>query len=115
MTNQVAPLGAPDYSSYLLNVANSGADVLINVNWGHDAVLSTQQAKQFGILDKMKLVVPYQMPFLARETGGLMQASMPRPTTGGRSKTSIRSPRCSTRPSRRSTATSRNGAPRTPT
>ena len=41
-TNQVAPLGAPDYSSYLLNVANSRADVLINVNWGHDAVLSTQ-------------------------------------------------------------------------
>jgi len=41
-TDQVAPLGAPDYSSYLLNVANSGADVLLNVNWGHDAVLSTQ-------------------------------------------------------------------------
>ncbi len=69
-TNQVSPLGAPDYSSYLLNVANSGADVLINVNWGHDAVLSTQQAKQFGVLDKMKLVVPYQVPFIARETGG---------------------------------------------
>jgi ABC-type branched-subunit amino acid transport system substrate-binding protein len=68
-TDQVAPLGAPDYSSYLLNVANSGADVLLNVNWGHDAVLSTQQAKQFGILDKMKLVVPYQTPFLAREVG----------------------------------------------
>jgi branched-chain amino acid transport system substrate-binding protein len=73
VTNQVSPLGAPDYSSYLLNVANSGADVLINVNWGHDAVLSTQQAKQFGVLDKMKLVVPYQVPFLARETGGLME------------------------------------------
>jgi branched-chain amino acid transport system substrate-binding protein len=72
-TNQVAPLGAPDYSSYLLNVANSGADVLLNVNWGHDAVLSTQQAKQFGIFDKMKLAVPYQIPFIARETGGLMQ------------------------------------------
>ena len=43
-TNQVAPLGAPDYSSYLLNVANSGADYLLNVNWGHDAVLSIQQA-----------------------------------------------------------------------
>ena len=53
VTNQVAPLGAPDYSSYLLNVANSGADVLINVNWGHDAVLSIQQAKQFGVLDKI--------------------------------------------------------------
>jgi branched-chain amino acid transport system substrate-binding protein len=73
VTNQVSPLGAPDFSSYLLNVANSGADVLVNVNWGHDAVLSIQQAKQFGVLDKMKLVVPYQVPFLARETGGLMQ------------------------------------------
>jgi len=73
VTNQISPLGAPDFSSYLLNVANSGADLLINVNWGHDAVLSIQQAKQFGVLDKMKLVVPYQVPFLARETGGLMQ------------------------------------------
>jgi branched-chain amino acid transport system substrate-binding protein len=73
VTNQVSPLGAPDFSSYLLNIANSGADILINVNWGHDAVLSIQQAKQFGVLDKMKLVVPYQVPFLARETGGLMQ------------------------------------------
>ena len=73
VTNQVSPLGAPDFSSYLLNVANSGADLLINVNWGHDAVLSIQQAKQFGVLDKMKLVVPSQVPFLARETGRLMQ------------------------------------------
>lgn len=73
VTNQVSPLGTPDFSSYLLNVANSGADVLVNVNWGHDAVLSMQQAKQFGVLDKMKLVVPYQVPFLARETGGLME------------------------------------------
>ncbi len=73
VTNQVSPLGAPDFSSYLLNIANSGADILINVNWGHDAVLSIQQAKQFGVLDKMKLAVPYQVPFLARETGGLMQ------------------------------------------
>ena len=70
VTDQVSPLGAPDFSSYLLNVANSGADVLVNVNWGHDAVLSIQQAKQFGMLDKMKLVVPYQVPFLAREIGG---------------------------------------------
>src|ERR1700761_8785662 len=73
VTNQVSPLGAPDFSQYLTNIANSGAEVLVNVNWGHDAVLSIQQAKQFGVLDKMKLVVPYQVPFLARETGGLMQ------------------------------------------
>jgi len=76
VTDQVSPLGAPDFSSYLLNVANSGADVLINVNWGHDAVLSTQQAKQFGILDKMKLVIPYQIPFLAPEVGGNLLAGV---------------------------------------
>src|SRR5689334_20914333 len=76
VTNQVSPLGAPDYSSYLLNIANSGADVLINVNWGHDAVLSTQQAQKFGILDKMKLAIPYQIPFLAPEVGGNLTAGV---------------------------------------
>jgi ABC-type branched-subunit amino acid transport system substrate-binding protein len=76
VTDQVAPLGAPDYSSYLLNVANSGADVLLNVNWGHDAVLSTQQAQKFGIFEKMKLVIPYQTPFLAREVGGNLLAGV---------------------------------------
>jgi branched-chain amino acid transport system substrate-binding protein len=69
VTNQVAPLGAPDYSSYLLNVANSGADFLLNINWGHDAVLSIQQANQFGVFKKMKLVIPYQIPFLSKEVG----------------------------------------------
>jgi branched-chain amino acid transport system substrate-binding protein len=69
VTDQVSPLGAPDFSSYLTNIANSGAEFLLNVNWGHDAVLSTQQAKQFGLLDKMKLVIPYQTPFLAKEVG----------------------------------------------
>jgi branched-chain amino acid transport system substrate-binding protein len=76
VTNQVAPLGAPDYSSYLLNIANSGAEVLLNVNWGHDAVLSIQQAKQFGILAKQKLVIPYQIPFLAKEVGADVMAGV---------------------------------------
>jgi branched-chain amino acid transport system substrate-binding protein len=69
VTNQVSPLGAPDFSQYLTNIVNSGAEFLVNVNWGHDAVLSIQQAKQFGILPKMKLVIPYQIPFLAKEVG----------------------------------------------
>ena len=76
VTNQVAPLGAPDYSSYLLNIANSGAEVLLNINWGHDAVLSTQQAKQFGILAKQKLVIPYQIPFLTKEVGADVMAGV---------------------------------------
>ena len=76
VTNQVCPLGAPDFSSFLLNIANSGADIFLNINWGHDAVLSIQQAKQFGVLDKQKLVVPYQVPFLAREVGGNLLADV---------------------------------------
>ena len=69
VTNQVSPLGTSDFSQYLTNIANSGAEVIINVNWGRDAVLSIQQAKQFGLTPKMKMVIPYQIPFLAKETG----------------------------------------------
>lgn len=69
VTNQVSPLGTQDFSQYLTNMANSGADVIINVNWGRDAVLSVQQAKQFGLTPKMKMVIPYQIPFLAKEAG----------------------------------------------
>ena len=69
VTNQVSPLGTQDFSQYLTNIANSGAEFMINVNWGRDAVLSIQQAKQFGLTPKMKLVIPYQIPFLAKEVG----------------------------------------------
>jgi ABC-type branched-subunit amino acid transport system substrate-binding protein len=68
-TNQVSPLGTTDFSTYLLNVSNSGADVVININFGRDAVLSIKQAKQFGILSKMTLVMPYNTPFLAEQVG----------------------------------------------
>lgn len=66
---QVHPLGAKDYSSYLINIANSGADTLVVVAYGADAANSIKQAKQFGILDKMALVVPYMAPFLGEEVG----------------------------------------------
>jgi len=69
VTDQVSPLGTQDFSQYLTNIANSGAEFIINVNWGRDAVLSMQQAKQFGLTPKMKMVIPYQIPFLAKEAG----------------------------------------------
>jgi len=69
VTNQISPLGTSDFSQYLTNIANSGAEYIINVNWGRDAVLSVQQAKQFGLTPKMKMVIPYQIPFLAKEVG----------------------------------------------
>ena len=67
--SQVCPLGTTDYSSYLLNIANSGADVFVNVAFGADAVASCKQAKQFGILEKMKMVVPNISAFQAKELG----------------------------------------------
>ena len=76
VTNQVAPLGAPDYSAYLLNIANSGADVLVNIGFGNDAVNSIKQAKQFGILEKMTLVVPYMSPFLVQQVGSDLMAGI---------------------------------------
>ncbi len=75
-TNQISPLGTTDFSSYLLNVANSGADVIININFGRDAVLSIKQAKQFGLLGRMTLVVPYNTPFLAKEVGAETMAGV---------------------------------------
>jgi ABC-type branched-subunit amino acid transport system substrate-binding protein len=71
---QLAPLGTTDFSSFLLNIANSGADVFVNVAFGADAVASTKQAKQFGVLDKMKMVVPNISSFQAKALGAeLMQ------------------------------------------
>ena len=117
VTNQVSKLGTQDFSQFLTNIANSGAEFIINVNWGRDAVLSVQQAKQFGLTPKMKMVIPYQIPFLAKEVRSQSspKASTRPPTSGGRWRTSIRWPRCSSRPSTRSTATSPSGAPTTPT
>lgn len=68
-TEQLAPLGSTDFSSYLLNIANSGADVFVNVAFGADAVASTKQAEQFGIFKTMKYVVPNISQFQAKELG----------------------------------------------
>ena len=69
VNEQLVPLGTTDFSSYLLNIGNSGADAFINVAFGADAVSSTKQADQFGILSKMKYVVPNISQFQAKELG----------------------------------------------
>ncbi len=46
----------------------------VNVAFGGDAVASTKQADQFGVLKKMRLVVPNISSFQAKEVGAqLMQ------------------------------------------
>jgi ABC-type branched-subunit amino acid transport system substrate-binding protein len=68
-SKQVVPLSASDYSSALLNIANSDADIFVNIEFAAAAVNSTKQAEQFGVLKKMKLVVPNISSFQARDLG----------------------------------------------
>ncbi|ARU03972.1 ABC transporter permease [Comamonas serinivorans] len=49
------PLGASDFSSFLLQAQSSGANVLALANAGGDFVNSVKAAKEFGITKKMKL------------------------------------------------------------
>ena len=66
---QIHPLGATDYSSWLLNIANSGADIMINLDYGADAVNSAKQAFEFGVLKNMKMCVPYMPAYMLEEVG----------------------------------------------
>jgi branched-chain amino acid transport system substrate-binding protein len=68
-SEQLAPLGTTDFSSYLLDIANSGADVMFNETAGADEVTSTKQAIQFGITKKMKYVIPLFSGFAGKELG----------------------------------------------
>ena len=48
--------------------------MFVNIAFGADAVASTKQADQFGVLKKMKLIVPNISSFQAKEVGAkLMQ------------------------------------------
>jgi branched-chain amino acid transport system substrate-binding protein len=68
-TEQLAPLGTTDFTSYLLNIANSGADVMFNETAGADQITSTKQAVQFGVMKKMKYVIPLFSGFAGKEMG----------------------------------------------
>ncbi len=73
---QVSALATRNYSSYLLNIANSAADVFVNIDFGDDFVASTKQAGQFGILKKMKYVCPIIAPFAGSSLGTELVAGM---------------------------------------
>ncbi len=72
----VAPFPSSDYSSYLTNIANSGADTFVNIEFGNDGVASTKQAAQFGILSKMKLVVPNVSTYFPDGVGAQIMAGV---------------------------------------
>lgn len=68
-TEQLAPIGTTDFTSYLLDIANSGADIVFNEMVGADEITSTKQAVQFGIMKKSKFVIPLMSPFIEKSLG----------------------------------------------
>lgn len=49
------PMGTRDFSSYLIQVANSGAEVAVVTVGGFDGIALYKQMGEFGIFDKMKV------------------------------------------------------------
>lgn len=52
------PLGAAEYSTFIPTILASGADVLCISNFGRDQANSIQQAVNFGVKERMQIVVP---------------------------------------------------------
>ena len=69
VSKQVSPLGTTDFSTYLLNIANSGAEIFVNETFGADFVTSSKQAEQFGIFKKMKYLLPLIPQFASDDLG----------------------------------------------
>lgn len=63
------PIGASDYSAFLPRIAALKPDVLCLCNFGRDQVVSIQQATEFGLKRRTKLVAPVLL-FTARKAGG---------------------------------------------
>ena len=72
VSKQLVPLGTTDFSSSLINIANSGAEIFVNITFGNDSIASSKQARQFGVLPKMTLVVPNISPFQYENSAGEM-------------------------------------------
>nr|WP_267624482.1 substrate-binding protein [Halobium salinum] len=64
------PLGTSDYSSYLSEAANSGADVIVLNHYGLDGANSLSQAVDMGIDQDMELLVPLYNRPMAEAAGG---------------------------------------------
>ena len=68
------PLGTTDFSSYLLQVQSSGANVLGLADTGTDAVNAIKQAQEFGILRKGVMLAALFMQISDVEALGLQAA-----------------------------------------
>lgn len=58
---QFAPLNTTDFGSYISKLQSSGADALFAVEFGADGVAFVKQATQFGLQEKLKTVLGFNM------------------------------------------------------
>jgi ABC-type branched-subunit amino acid transport system substrate-binding protein len=67
------PLGTSDYSSYLSEAADSGADALFLNHYGLDGANSLSQAIEAGIDQEMEIVLPLYNRPMAEAAGGAIE------------------------------------------
>jgi ABC-type branched-subunit amino acid transport system substrate-binding protein len=67
------PLGTDDYSPYLSQAADSGADVLVLNHYGLDGATSLPQAIDAGLDGEMELLVPLYNRPMAEAAGGAIE------------------------------------------
>ena len=67
------PLATQDFSSYMAPVLNSGADVLVLNHYGGNMVNSINAAVQFGLREKIDIVVPLYSRLMASGAGKAAQ------------------------------------------
>lgn len=94
--NELSPLGTKDFSPYLTKAMASKAKVLCGIVYGDDQVRFLKQVTEFGLKDKMKIVVPAGDVTISKATGPAAMAGVyvglpwywdiPEPTTKAFSK-----------------------------
>ena len=67
------PLGTSDYSSYLSEAADSGADALFLNHYGLDGANSLSQAIEAGLDEDMEIVLPLYNRPMAQAAGGAIE------------------------------------------
>jgi len=67
------PLGTKDYTSYLSEARDSGADVLVLNHYGLDGANSIQQAVEMGLKEEMTIVVPLYNRPMAEAAGSAIE------------------------------------------
>jgi len=67
------PLGTSDYSSYLSEASNSGADVLVLNHYGLDGATSVSQAVDAGLDEDMEILLPLYNRPMAEAAGASIE------------------------------------------